>query len=88
MARATPLIRVTVVLLAGLVAASAASAGGSAGGEAGRKPTNSFNLVYAATPRAPAAAPSMGAGVPAMAVVSNPYNVPLIQNAGSLSSSR
>jgi hypothetical protein len=82
--RATPFLRTTVALLAGLAAASAASAGGPAASDPGKKSTNSFSLVYAVTPQAAATAPSMGVGVPTKPVVSNPYNVPLIRNAGSL----
>lgn len=88
MARATHLHRAAVVLLAGLAAAGQAFSGGSASTDSGKRPTNSFNLVYAATPRATAGAPSMGVGVPGKPVVSNPYNVPLLQNAGSLGSAR
>jgi hypothetical protein len=83
--RAIPLIRATVGLLACLSAASAA-AGGPAAGDPGKKSTNSFSLVTAATPQTAATAPSMGVGVPTKPVVSNPYNVPLIRNAGSFGS--
>jgi hypothetical protein len=87
--RAIPLIRATLVLLAGLAGASGAWAGGPAAGESAKKPsTNSFTLVYAATPREQATAPSMGVGVPTRPVVSNPYNVPLLRNAGSFGASR
>jgi hypothetical protein len=82
--RATPFFRTTVALLAGLAAASAASAGGPAAGDPARTSTNSFTLVVAAAPQTAATVPSMGVGVPTKPVVSNPYNVPLIRNAGSL----
>jgi hypothetical protein len=89
MARAFLLIRLTFVLVAGLAAASAVSAAGGASSDSGRKAGNSFNLLQpAAAPRGPGSAPSMGASLAPKAVVSNPYNVPLIQNAGSLRSSR
>ena len=87
MARAFLLIRLTLVLVGGLVA-GAASAGGPAGDSAKRSGTT-FNLVVSA-PAAGArvSALSAGASVPPKAVVSNPYNVPLLQNASSLRSSR
>jgi hypothetical protein len=53
--------------------------------------TNSFTLLTtAAPPKTPSASPSSnGVGIgPAKPVVSNPYNVPLLQNAGSLRSGR
>ncbi|HEX7441838.1 MAG TPA: hypothetical protein VF319_17260 [Caldimonas sp.] len=89
MARAFLLIRLTFVLVAGLAAASAASAAGGAASDSGRKSGNSFNLLTsAAAPNTRVIAPSAGASLAPKAVVSNPYNVPLIQNAGSLRSSR
>ena len=84
MARAPHFFRAVVVLTIGLAAAEHATSGGPSAADPGKKPTNSFNLVYAATPQSTAAAPSMGVGVPGKPVVTNPYNVPLIQNAGSL----
>lgn len=88
MARAFLLIRLTLVLVAGLAAASAVSAGGAAS-DSGRKTSNSFSLVTsAAAPNTRVIAPSAGASLAPKAVVSNPYHVPLIQNAGSLRSSR
>lgn len=88
MARAFLLIRLTFVLVAGLAAASAVSAAGAAS-DSGRKSGNSFNLLTsAAAPNTRVIAPSAGASLAPKAVVSNPYNVPLIQNAGSLRSSR
>ena len=87
MARAFLLIRLTLVL-AGSLAAAAASAGGSAGDSA-KKSGNTFTMVTAATPAGTrVSAPSAGASLAPKAVVSNPYHVPLLQNASSLRSSR
>jgi hypothetical protein len=78
------------VLLTALAAAPAIAAAGGAPREGERRTTNSFSLIYSATaPEAPKSAQSNGVGVgPSKPVVSNPYNVPLLQNAGSLRSSR
>ena len=87
MARAFLLIRLTLVLVGGL-AAAAASAGGPSGDSA-KKSTNTFNMVVTATaPGTRVSAPSPGASLAPKGVVSNPYNVPLLQNASSLRSSR
>ena len=71
-------------VLAGLFAAHCAVAGDRNGD---RRTTNTFVLVTGAPPK-PADAPrpaSNGVGVaPAKPVVSNPYQVPLLQNAGTL----
>lgn len=84
MARALSLLAKTALSIAALFAASpAATANGAS--EPGRKSTNTFNLVYAATAPTPVVVPGAGASVaPSKPVVSNPYHVPLIQNAGSL----
>ena len=88
MARAFLLIRLTLVLVGGVAAASVASAGGPSG-DAAKKSGNTFNLVASGPVSAPrVSAPSAGASLSPKGVVSNPYNVPLLQNAGSLRSSR
>ena len=88
MARAFLLIRLTLVLV-GLASASAASSAGGTAGDSGRKATASFSMITAAaTPSPRAVAASAGASLAPKAVVSNPYNVPLLQNAGSLRSTR
>ena len=80
MARAFLIIHLTV---AAAVLASASAA--SAAGNPGRKSSNSFTMVTTATaPGSPVVTPSAGASVAPNAVVSNPHNVPLLQNAGSL----
>ena len=87
MARAFLLIRLTLVLVGGL-AAVAASAGGPAG-DSTRKSGNTFTLITAATAGGTrVSAPSAGASIAPKAVVTNPYHVPLLQNAGSLRSGR
>jgi hypothetical protein len=88
MARAFLLIRLTLVLVGGLAGAAAASAGGPSGDSA-KKSGNTFNMVTSAAAAAPRViAPSAGASLAPKAVVSNPYHVPLLQNASSLRSSR
>jgi hypothetical protein len=87
MARAFLFIRLTLVLVGGLAAAGAASAGPS--GDPAKRSGNTFNLVASGPVSAPRlSTPSAGASLSPKAVVSNPYNVPLLQNAGSLRSSR
>ena len=87
MARAFLLIRLTLMLAGGLIAA-AASAGGPSG-DSGKKSGNTFTMVTTAAPTGTrVSAPSAGASLAPKAVVSNPYNVPLLQNASSLRSSR
>jgi len=85
MARAFLLIRLTLVLVGGL-AAGAVSAGGPAGDSA-KKSGNTFTLITTATATGTrVSVPSAGASLAPKAVVSNPYNVPLLQNAGTLRS--
>ena len=75
-------------MLAGSLAAAAASAGSSAGDSA-KKSGNTFTMVTAAGAAGTrVSAPSAGASLAPKAVVSNPYHVPLLQNASSLRSSR
>ena len=84
MSRAPSLVLRTAVVIGGLLALQGAAAGDRDGG---RPPTNSFVLVTAATatpPSTPRPSPN-GAAVPASRpVVTNPYQVRLLQNAGSL----
>lgn len=87
MARAFLLIRLTLVLT-GALGAAAASAGGPVG-EPPPKPTNTFGMVTATQANGTrVSAPSVGASLAPKAVVRDPYNVPLLQNAGSLRSAR
>ena len=80
MARAFLLIHLTVAA-AVLASASAASAAGNPGTKSG----STFALITVATaPGSRVVTPSAGVGVGPKAVVSNPHNVPLLQNAGSL----
>jgi hypothetical protein len=76
------------VLVGGLATAGAASAGGPSGDSAKKsgKHVQPGHLRTAAGTRV--SAPSAGASLAPKAVVSNPYNVPLLQNASSLRSSR
>ena len=76
------------LLVAALAGAHSLAAGGPAASD--RRASNSFTLLTpAAVPKTSPSSASNGVGVgPAKPVVSNPYNVPLLQNAGSLRSSR
>jgi len=83
MARAFLPLRLTLLLVAGIAAAGAARAGGPP--DSGKKSTNTFTMVtWTAAPSTRGAAPSAGASLAPKTIVSNPYNVPLLQNAGSL----
>jgi hypothetical protein len=78
-----PIARAALILTA-LVAAGSAVAGGNSPGD--RRVTNTFSLVTGAAPaQSRVVVPSNGAGIgPSKPVVSNPYQVPLLQNAGSM----
>ena len=87
MARALLLLHLTFVLFGGFDA-SASFAGGPPG-DPGKKSGNTFTMVTsAAAAGTRVSAPSAGASLAPRAVVSNPYQVPLLQNASSLRSSR
>lgn len=82
-----PLVR-AAVLIGGLVALHGAHGGDR---EGDRRSTNSFVLVVSAAAKLPPGQPlpTNGVGVPpAKPVLSNPYQVPLLQNAGTLRGSR
>jgi hypothetical protein len=88
MARPFLLIRLTFVLLGGLAGASGACAGGPSG-DAAKKSGSTFNMITTATAAGTRVSlPSAGASLAPKAVVRDPYNVPLLQNASSLRSSR
>lgn len=88
MARAFLLIRLTLLLSGALAAAGVASAGGP-GGDSAPKPGASFGMITATAANGTrVTAPSAGAALAPKAVVRNPYNVPLLQNAGSLRAGR
>ena len=86
MARAFLLIRLTLVLTGALAAAGFASAGPPAGSAS--RSGNTFNMITAASTAPRVSTPSAGASLAPKAVVRNPYNVPLLQNASSLRSGR
>jgi hypothetical protein len=76
-----------LVLLALATAHTVAPAAGSTR-EANRPATNTFMLVTPAPP-APRSLPSNGVGIgPNKPVMTNPYQVPLLQNAGPLRGAR
>ena len=91
MMRALSLIARIALAVAPMVVANSAEAAGSfSASDAAKKSTNSFNVMYPATgPAAPVILPTNGTGVaPSKAVVTNPYAVPLFQNAGTLHTGR
>jgi len=85
MARPFHSVLQAVVVLVGLTLTHAAAAGSTVR-EVDRRASNSFTLLTTAAPvQAPGRGQSNGVGIgPAKPVVSNPYNVPLLQNAGTL----
>ena len=85
MRRPSSSISRALLLLAALAATQAATAAGSPG-QGDRRTTNTFTMLASAPPAQPAGrGASNGVGIaPSKPVVSNPYNVPLLQNAGSL----
>ncbi len=81
----------TVFFVVAAIAAGNAIAGNvGPASDAGKRPTNSFNLFVAPPPSASAVRlPSHGVGLASgKAVILDPYKVPLIQNAGSLTPGR
>jgi hypothetical protein len=80
-----------LLVLLGLTAAHTVAAAPGSARQGDRAVTNTFMLVTAAPPAhpAPRSAPSNGVGIgPGKPVVSNPYQVPLLQNAGPLRGAR
>ena len=91
MRRASFSLSPLLVLLAGLLTGQAALAGSLGGaGDGGKRPGNSFNLIVAPPPAAtPVQLTAPGVGIaPGRVVIVDPYKVPLIQDAGSLSPGR
>lgn len=80
------LARIALAVAPLVVANSALGAGSFSASDTAKKSGNSFNVMYpAASPAAPVVLPTNGTGVaPGKAVVTNPYAVPLFQNAGAL----
>jgi hypothetical protein len=78
------------LLLAAVTAIPAVAAAAGPAREGGRPASNTFALVVAAPAGpGPQSMPSNGVGIgPSKLVVSNPYQVPLLQNAGSLRGAR
>ena len=91
MRRAPSLLLKAVFLVVGSISAGGVvAASNSAASDAAKRPTNSFNLYIPSPPAASAVQLSTpGAGVASSrAVIIDPYKVPLLQNAGSLTTSR
>jgi hypothetical protein len=91
MRRASPLLAKALLLFVASVAASTATAANnSAASDAAKRPSNSFNLYVLPPPgTGTVVLPTQGVGVASSkAVITDPYKVPLIQNAGSLTPGR
>ena len=81
-----PAAQVSLAVVLSLAAGAALAGGPSSNSGPNRAATNSFNVLYSAkSPSDAVVVPANGTSVPpGKAVVSNPYNVPLFKDAGSL----
>ena len=86
MSRAAHFVRVTVLLLAGAAGAGAVPAAGKPATEPARKTGEAVAPAKPApaTPTHDSPPAAKAARPAAQAIVSNPYDVPLLKNAGSL----
>lgn len=84
------LLKTAFVVVATIVAGGVVAGNAGAASDAARRPSNSFNLFVAPPPVAsPVRLPSHGVGLaPGKTTIMDPYKVPLIQNAGSMSPGR
>jgi hypothetical protein len=88
---ASPLLAKALLLFVASVAAgTAAAANNSAASDAAKRPSNSFNLYVPQSPIAGTVVlPTQGVGIASnKVVITDPYKVPLIQNAGPLTPGR
>ena len=78
--------RVSLAVILSLAVGGAAAGGVSSNDGGKRAASNSFNVLYSGkSPDAAVVVPSNGTSVPSgKAVVTNPYNVPLFKDAGSV----
>ncbi len=90
MRRAPFLVLKISMLFVGLITAGGVAAANPAASDAARRPNNSFNRFVAPPPgAADVRLPTQGVGLPSSkTVIMDPYKVPLIQNAGSLTPGR
>ena len=91
MRRAPSLLLKAVFVVVGLISGGGVvAASNGAASDAARRPSNSFNLYVPPSPGASAVQwPTPGVGVASgKAVIMDPYRVPLIQDAGSLTAGR
>jgi hypothetical protein len=90
MRRAPSLLLKAVLIVVGSILAGGVVAANSAASDAAKRPNNSFNLYIPAPPGAsPVQLSTPGARVASSrAVIMDPYKVPLIQDAGSLTTGR
>ena len=84
MARASHLLRPALALAGALAAAAPAAAGGQYGDGVPKAGNTFVRITVAPAAATRVSAPPAGAGIAPKAIVTNPYNVPLLQNAGSL----
>jgi hypothetical protein len=90
MRRAPSLTLKALLLVAGWIAAGGAVAASTGTArDAAKRPNNSFNLYVAPPDAGTIALPNPGVGIASnKAVIMDPYKVPLIQNAGSMTPGR
>lgn len=79
-------VQLSLAAILSFAAAAVAAGGASSNDGAKRAATNTFNVLYTAkSPGDAVVVPTNGASLPpGKAVVTNPYNVPLFKDAGSL----
>ena len=84
------LLKASLLFVAFITAGSACAATTGGASDAGRRSTNSFNLYVAPPPgMSNVQLTAQGVGIASSKpVISDPYKVPLIQNAGSLTPGR
>ena len=91
MRRASSLpLKALLLVAAWVVAGGAVAANAGAASDAGKRPANSFNLYVAPPAAGTVALPNPGVGIASSkgVVIMDPYKVPLIQNAGSMTPGR
>ncbi len=90
MRRAPSLALKASFLCLGLIATGEVAAAGSPASAAAPRPSNSFNLFVAQPPGSSnVQLPNRGVGIASgKTLIQDPYKVPLIQNAGSLTPGR
>jgi hypothetical protein len=86
----SPLAKALLLVLGVVAVGDAMAARSAASDAAAKRPSNSFNLYVVPPPGdSTVVLPTPGTGIgPGRTVVTDPYKVPLIQNAGTLTPGR